>query len=236
VDDVGWDGALAYVDAFVSSGRPHHIMTPNPEYVMLARRAPTVRELLEEVDLALPDGVGLRWASALLGDPVREVVPGSELVERMAPEAAARGDRWFLLGAEEGVAETVGRRLAAANPGLVIAGTFSGSPHVSQEDENCRRIEAAGPVDVLLVAYGAPAQDLWIARNQPRLKVPVAIGVGGTFNFIAGRSPRPPELVKRLQLIWLFRLITEPWRWRRQLALARFAALVAWQAVGRRRA
>ncbi len=230
---MSWAEALAHIVSFVREGSSHHVMTPNPEYVMLARRDPAVRELIESVDLSLADGVGLKWAARLLGEPLREVVPGSELVPRMALGAAERGERWFLLGAEEGVAATVGERLTAANPGLAIAGTFSGTPQPEHEEEICRRIEAAKPVDALLVAYGAPAQDLWIARNQPRLRIPVAIGVGGTFNFIAGRSPRPPEIVKRLSLIWLFRLVTEPWRWRRQLALVQFALLVGREALRR---
>ena len=230
VDDLTWDEALRYVDAFIHSREPHQIMTPNPEFVMLARRDEDFRRLLQEVDLAPADGIGLKWAAALLGDRIRELVPGSELVERMAERGAARGERWFLLGAAEGVAAAAGAELERRYPGLVIAGAWSGSPTPEHDDEICRRIEAAQPVDVLLVAYGAPGQDRWSARNQPRLRIPVAIGVGGTFNFIAGRSRRPPALVKRLNLIWLFRLVTEPWRWRRQLALLRFAALVlrAW--------
>jgi N-acetylglucosaminyldiphosphoundecaprenol N-acetyl-beta-D-mannosaminyltransferase len=142
--------------------------------------------------------------------------------------------RWFLLGAAEGVAAAAGAELVRRHPGLQIAGTWSGAPGPEHDEEICRRIEAVKPVDVLLVAYGAPKQDFWIARNQPRLRIPVAIGVGGTFNFIAGRSRRPPQIVKRLNLIWLFRLITEPWRWRRQLALVRFAGLVLWQALASR--
>ncbi len=235
VDDLTWDEALRSVDAFIRSREPHQIMTPNPEFVMLARRDEDFQCLLQEVDLAPADGIGLKWAAALLGDRIRELVPGSELVERMAERGAARGERWFLLGAAEGVAAAAGAELHRHYPGLMIAGTWSGSPAPEHDDEICRRIEAVQPVDVLLVAYGAPKQDFWIARNQPRLRIPVAIGVGGTFNFIAGRSRRPPQIVKQLNLIWLFRLITEPWRWRRQLALVRFAGLVLWQALAVRR-
>jgi N-acetylglucosaminyldiphosphoundecaprenol N-acetyl-beta-D-mannosaminyltransferase len=234
VDDVTWADVLALVDSCVRSGQPHQIMTPNPEYVMRARNDGAFRDLLDRVDLAPADGVGVKWAASLLGETIREVVPGSDLVERMAPAAAARGDRWFLLGAAEGVAAEVGRILTERYPGLVIAGTYAGLSQAEHDDAACRRIEAAMPVQVLLVAYGSPAQDFWIARNQARLKVAVAIGVGGTFNFIAGRSRRPPDIVKRLNLIWLFRLFTEPWRWRRQLVLVRFAGLVVWEAVRRR--
>ena len=196
---------------------------------MTAVRDQEFRALLEHADLAPPDGVGLRWAGVILGQTLREVVPGSEIVERLAARAAQRPQRWFLLGASQGVAAVAGHALEQRFPGLTIAGTFSGAPGAELDDEICRRIEAAKPVDLLLVAYGAPRQDFWIARNQPRLRIPVAMGVGGTLDMIAGKNPRPPSLVKRLQLIWLFRLVTQPWRWRRQLVLLRFAALVLWE-------
>lgn len=232
VDDVIWDEALARVDTFLQSGKPHQIMTPNPEFIMLALHDAAFRALLDKVDLAPADGVGLQWAARLLGDRLRELVPGSELAYRLAQRGAPRNERWFLLGAAEGVAAAAGAELQRLYPGLVIAGAWSGSPAPAYDDEICSRIEAAMPVDVLLVAYGAPRQDMWIARNQPRLQIPVTMGVGGTLDLIAGRNPHPPAIVKRLRLIWLFRLVTQPWRWRRQLVLVRFVYLVlreAWR-------
>ena len=234
VDDVTWDETLALIDTFIHSGNTHQVMTPNPEFVMYARRDAAFRALLDRVDLAPVDGIGLKWAGAVLGEPIRELVPGSELVERLAERAAQRRERWFLLGAAEGVAAAAAAELQRRFPGLVIAGTYSGAPGAEHDDDIRGRIAAVLPVDLLLVAYGAPAQDFWIARNQPHLNIPVAIGVGGTFDLIAGRNPRPPRIVKRLQLIWLFRLITQPWRWRRQLALVRFVTLVAREAWRRR--
>jgi len=232
VDDVTWAEALEIIDGFGASGETHQVVTPNPELVMLARADPGFREVMERAALAPADGVGLRWAGNVLGQPIREVVPGSELIERLASRGAGRGERWFLLGAAEGVAEEVGRVLVARYPGLIIAGSWSGTPDRVEDDANCRRIEAAGPVDKLFVAFGSPAQELWIARNQPRLRVAVAVGVGGGFNFVAGRSRRPPAWVKRLGLIWLFRLVFEPWRWKRQFGLLRFVGLVLWEGVG----
>ena len=226
VDDVTWDEALATLDSFWRDSGVHQVITPNPEFVMLAQRDTGFRNLLDRVDLAPADGIGLKWAGRVLRQPIRELVPGSDLVLRMAERGAPLGRRWFLLGAAEGVAAVAGRVLERRYPGLIVAGTHSGNPGPSWDDDACRRIEAAAPVDLLLVAYGAPAQDTWIARNQPRLQIPVAIGIGGTLDLLAGRNPVPPRLVKRLHLIWLFRLITQPWRWRRQLALVRFVVLV----------
>ena len=233
VDDVTWDEALTRIDAFLQSGEPHHVMTPNPEFVMLARRDSAFRSLLDRVDLAPADGIGLKWAGALLREPIRELVPGIDLILRLGEHVAWSSQRWFLLGAAEGVAAAAAEELRRRYPGLAIAGTYSGKPGAEHDDEICRRIEAAAPVDLLLVAYGAPAQDMWIARNQPRLRIPVAMGIGGALDLLAGRNPTPPQLVKRLNLIWLFRLITQPWRWRRQLRLVRFVALVLREALRR---
>jgi N-acetylglucosaminyldiphosphoundecaprenol N-acetyl-beta-D-mannosaminyltransferase len=124
------------------------------------------------------------------------------------------------------VAERAGASLMRRYDGLVIAGTHAGSPDPAHDEAILRRIEAAEPFDVLLVAYGAPGQETWMARNASRLRVPLVMGVGGTFNFLAGESRLPPRAVKRAGLIWLWRLATEPWRWRRQLALVAFAGAV----------
>jgi N-acetylglucosaminyldiphosphoundecaprenol N-acetyl-beta-D-mannosaminyltransferase len=123
------------------------------------------------------------------------------------------------------VAEKTAAILSAENPGLIIAGTYAGSPSIREEDEICSRIEAAHP-HILLVAYGPPRQDLWISRTMPRLRVPVAIGVGGSFDFVAGVAVRAPRWMRSAGLEWLHRLIREPWRWRRMLTLPRFAVAV----------
>ncbi len=114
---------------------------------------------------------------------------------------------------------------------MQIVGVFAGSPRADEEEAIVARIAAARP-HVLFVAYGAPAQDLWIARTQPRLQIPLAMGVGGSLDFIAGVRQRAPASVQRLHLEWLFRLLQEPWRWRRQLALPRFVWAVL-RAAGR---
>jgi N-acetylglucosaminyldiphosphoundecaprenol N-acetyl-beta-D-mannosaminyltransferase len=220
IDDLDWERALAQIEGYARTGRPHQLVTPNPELVMRARRDPAFRAVLEAADLSTCDGVGLRWAGRMLNQPLRAVIPGSELILRMAPQAAAAGRRWFLLGGAPGVAEAVGHRLEAEHPGLVIAGCHAGSPRPEYEADILAQIAAAGPVDALFVAYGSPAQELWIARNLERMDIPVAVGIGGAFNFVAGISRRPPEWVRRAGLIWLFRLVTEPWRWRRQRSRA----------------
>jgi N-acetylglucosaminyldiphosphoundecaprenol N-acetyl-beta-D-mannosaminyltransferase len=115
--------------------------------------------------------------------------------------------------------------MQAANPGLEIVGTYAGSPEPAQESEIVAMVRAARP-DFLFVAYGAPQQDLWIHRNLAALGVPVCMGVGGTFDFIAGITPRAPGWMQKRGLEWLYRLWMQPWRWKRMLALPRFVIQV----------
>jgi N-acetylglucosaminyldiphosphoundecaprenol N-acetyl-beta-D-mannosaminyltransferase len=209
------------------------VVTPNPEIVMLARRDASFAQMLNEADLAVPDGVGLMWAARLLGTPLRERVPGSALVPALAERSAREGYRWFLLGAAPGVAEEAGRVLMARYPGLKVVGAFAGDASPDGDAATRAAIQAAGAVDVLLVAYGAPRQERWMARNRD-LGIPVMMGVGGVYNYLTGRSRLAPGWMRRLGFEWLYRLVTEPWRWRRQLALPQFAALVLVEAVRRR--
>lgn len=221
VDDVTMAEALNRMEAMIASGQPHQVVTVNAEFVMRAQRDEAFRVVLEEAHLALPDGYGLLWASRRLGCPLRQRVAGSDVVPRLAALAAERGYRPFLLGAGPGVAEKAAEVLMRQNPGLEIAGTYAGSPSPEEEDEIVARVTAARP-DMLFVAYGAPAQDFWIYRNLQRLGVPLCMGVGGTLDFIAGVTPRAPVWMREHGLEWLYRLVRQPWRWRRMLALPRF--------------
>ena len=225
VDDVTTDETLALVDRFIGEGRPHQIVTVNPEFVIEAQRNAEFRVALNESALALPDGVGLLWAARLLGRPLRARVTGSDTLPLIARLSAERGYRLYLLGAAPGVAEAAAERLRGGNPALQIAGAYAGSPDPTEEDEIVARVVRAAP-DLLCVAYGAPRQDLWIRRNLQRLGVPVCMGVGGSLDFVAGVAPRAPLWVCDLGLEWLYRLVRQPWRWRRMLALPRFVCLV----------
>jgi N-acetylglucosaminyldiphosphoundecaprenol N-acetyl-beta-D-mannosaminyltransferase len=222
VQDITTVETLALIGEFVASREPHQLCTVNPEFVMAAGSDPEFMAILRDADLCLPDGVGLLWAARVLGTPLRERVAGSDLVPAIAGEAARQGWRLFLLGAAEGVADQTASILKSRHPNLIIAGTFAGSPHPEYDEAITARVRAAWP-DILLVAYGAPAQDKWIARNRRRLRTPVMMGVGGAFDFIAGVAVRAPRLLQRLGLEWLHRLIRQPWRWRRMLALPKFA-------------
>jgi len=234
VDDVTLAEAVAISHACIRSGEPHRIVTPNAEFVMAARRRPAFRKILNDSTLAIPDGAGLLLAGRLLGTPLREQVAGTDLADRIAGLCAREGYRLFLLGAAPGVAEEAARRLEERHPGLMVAGAFAGSPDPAADETTRARLQAAGPIDALFVAYGGEKQESWIDRNQAALGIPLAIGVGGALDFISGRVPRAPRVMRRLGLDWLFRLIVEPWRWRRQLALPRFVIAVTYEGVQRR--
>ncbi|MGQ9803032.1 MAG: WecB/TagA/CpsF family glycosyltransferase [Anaerolineae bacterium] len=232
IHDVTLEEAVEQAAAWVKEGGAHQMATVNPEFVMAARRDRAFRAVLERVDLCLPDGVGITLAARYLGRPLRERVAGVDLVEALAARAARDGWRVFLLGAAPGVADRAASILAFRYSGLTVAGTYAGSPRREEEDDIVRRVRAA-QADILLVAYGAPAQDLWLARNLARTGAKVGVGVGGAFDYIAGVVPRAPRWMRRVGLEWLYRLIHQPWRWRRQRVLPLYVLLVLLSKVSR---
>jgi N-acetylglucosaminyldiphosphoundecaprenol N-acetyl-beta-D-mannosaminyltransferase len=211
-----------------AAGQRTFVITANPEFVMLARRDSDLAGIAEAADLVVADGTGVLVASRVLRDPLPGRVPGRLLVPAILQLASGPV---FLLGAAPGVAERAGATLVRRIPSLRIAGTHAGSPAPEDDEAMRRRIEASG-ARVLLVAYGMPAQERWIARNLPLLpSVRTAIGVGGVFDQLAGRVRLPPRFVHAIGLEWLWRLAFEPRRWRRQRVLPVFAALVARQRI-----
>lgn len=217
--------AAARVEALIAAGGVGQVVTVNPEFVMAARRDRQFRRVLNQASVAVADGIGIVWAARILGDRLPERVGGIDLVETLARRCAISGRRLFLLGGAPGVANAAAEVLRSRYRGLVVAGTHAGSPRPCDFADIRARVHAGRP-DLLLVAFGAPAQELWIARHQAELAVPAAIGVGGAFDFLAGRIRRAPGWMQRLGLEWLYRLALQPWRWRRMLALPRFGAMV----------
>ena len=205
---------LAWIEQAIQARAPQQICTANPEFLMAAQHDREFAEVLRRADLVLPDGVGLLWAARWLGAALPERVAGSDLIYRIGGRAAQNGWRLYFLGAGEGVAQKTAETLQARYPGLTISGTFGGSPRIEEEEAIVARVKAARP-DLLLVAYGAPAQDRWIARNKARLGAPVSLGVGGAFDFVAGAARRAPAWMRRAGVEWLHRLWRQPWRVKR---------------------
>ena len=227
VDDVDMAQALAWIERSIAAAREagegfvtRQVVTLNPEIVMAARANPALRAAIGGAELVLPDGAGVVWAASL-----RARVTGVDLLEAFAALAAERGYRPFLLGAAPGVGTAAADALRARYPGLAIAGAEAGTPDLAERSTIAARIRATR-ADVVFVAFGAPAQEEWIAATRGALGAAVAVGVGGALDFVAGRLPRAPEWMRARGLEWLFRLLREPWRWRRMLALPRFAFAV----------
>ncbi len=220
---------LTIIEDFIASGQPHQLVTVNPEFVVAAQSDAEFRHIINRAALALPDGVGLLKAARFLGTiPLPERVPGSDLVIRLAALSHQKGYRIYFLGAQEGVAEKAVENLKNMYPRLQVAGCYAGSPAPEENEAIVQRILSTRP-DILLVAYGAPRQDKWIARNLNRLQVPVCIGIGGAFDFVAGTTKRAPVWLQRIGLEWLHRLLMQPWRWKRIWnAVPRFSWLVFW--------
>jgi N-acetylglucosaminyldiphosphoundecaprenol N-acetyl-beta-D-mannosaminyltransferase len=222
VHPMTYNQMLMKIEAWIhAKDQAHQICTINPEFIMTAQTDPIFKALLLRSDYNVADGVGLLWAAKRLGHALPARVTGSDGVPIIAERAAQAGWRLFFLGAADGVAQAAADILTARYSGLQMAGVYAGSPHPEDEDDLVARVNASR-ADILFVAYGAPAQDKWIARNLPRLNVSLAMGVGGSFDFIAGIVPRAPVWMQRAGLEWLFRLIRQPWRAKRMLKLPRF--------------
>ncbi len=222
VDDVTMAEALAQVDDFMQESRLHQIVTVNPEFISAAQNDAAFSSALATSDLNLPDGANLLRAAQLQGTPLRERVAGTDFVWYLCGLAATMSWKVFLLGGRGGVGGQAATRLQARYRNLKIVGMFEGSPDAREEAEIISRINESG-AEILLVAYGAPAQDVWIQRHREQLKnIRVAIGIGGAFDFIAKKIRRAPKLMQDLGLEWLFRLVLQPWRARRQWALVIF--------------
>jgi N-acetylglucosaminyldiphosphoundecaprenol N-acetyl-beta-D-mannosaminyltransferase len=211
IDAITLPQALERLERMLHSGHQHHVMTPNSEMLVAARTQSAFRQVLERSDLNLPDSQGIVWMGRYTGQMIPERVTGIDTVTAFSAQLT-EADSIFLLGAAPGIAEQAALTLLARNPHLQIAGTYAGSPRAEDATMIIDQINAVHP-DILLVAYGAPAQDLWIASHLKALpSVKIAMGVGGTLDFLAGTQKRAPLFLQRLGLEWFWRLLREPRR------------------------
>lgn len=209
---------LKYIIAFPKNEKGKLvIVTPNPEILILARKDLAFRHLLNQAQIALPDGVGLIWAAWILGRPLQERIPGTDFLELLCKESIKEPISIGFFGGRKGVAKQASECLMEKYPGLQIRYAVEES-----EIEKLHKI----PVDILFVGLGAPRQEMFIHENISKLPVRIAMGVGGAFDYFSGSIPRAPRLLRVVGLEWLFRLIRQPWRAKRQLALIKFICLV----------
>jgi len=233
VDRVTQQQAVERIDQLVTRHREsagplrcQQVVTVNTEFVMMAQHDTVFRNVINHAALVVADGIGIVWATRYVGKPTPERVTGTDTLVELAKQSANKGYRLYLLGAAPGVAEEAAACLQQLAPSVQIVGTYAGTPAPVEEDAIIERVQTA-EADILCVAYGAPIQELWIARNLARLPVAVAMGVGGAYDFLSGRQQRAPFQMQKMGLEWLYRLYREPWRLRRMLAIPRFMLKVA---------
>jgi N-acetylglucosaminyldiphosphoundecaprenol N-acetyl-beta-D-mannosaminyltransferase len=225
VDDAQEGDVLQFVRDRVSTREPATIVTVNAEYVVRAVDDPSFMDVVRGADLATADGAGVLWALRRQGVRLPRRVGGSDLIWSISRQAAGLGHRVFLLGAAPGVSARAADVLRSTYPTLLVAGTHAGSPDENEREaivDLIRRSRA----DIVFVAFGSPKQDVWIAANQQATGASVAMGVGGSIDYVAGVARRAPRWMQDSGLDWLWRLVRQPWRWKRMLSLPRFVWLV----------
>lgn len=203
------------VDSLENLHKPYYIVTPNPEIIVLSTKNGEFKKVLNNAKIALNDGIGVSLAASVEGNSLVERFTGIELVEKVCEKANDWPITVGFLGGRDFVAEKAAECLKKKFPHLQIA--FA----QSEWDENWTK-----PIDILFVALGAPKQELWMSRHIGKIPVKVMAGIGGALDQIANPSLRPPKLMQGAGLGWLYRLIRQPWRWRRQMALVKFLGLV----------
>jgi len=259
VNPISLKNAVSLVEKWVNTNKQYQIVTPNPEQIVLAQKNVGFKNVLNKSDLAIPDGIGIVIAMRLINikNKILKIkntnkklkilatsyqlpatrVCGTDLMMELCSLAERRKWRVFLLGGKGGVARQTVKKLTTNYK--LLAASYHGAKNIKNETANERR-EAIKKINqfrphLLFVAYGAPWQELWIARNLPKLKVKVAMGVGGAFDYTSGRVSRAPAWIRKAGFEWLYRLIKEPWRIKRQLRLAKFTFLVYKEFLEKRR-
>lgn len=233
IDAVTEAQALDMIQAFVREGGPHQVVTANPEILDNATRTPALHALINRAALVTADGQGVLLAGRILGTPFPARVTGIELAEALCRESAARGLSLYFLGAEPGVVDEAAANMRAQYPGVQIVGTHHGYFRKEGPAAVLADIQQTQP-DIVLVGMGSPYQEHFIDEELRAIGVPVAIGVGGSFDVLSGRVERAPEIFIRLRLEWLYRIASDRKRWKRALALPRFVLKVLRQKVTHR--
>ncbi|MBY0063679.1 glycosyltransferase [Priestia megaterium] len=203
----------------IDKGRKSFIVAINPEKIMKAQEDRELKSLLNQATYQIPDGIGVILASKLKKGRIRERVTGIDMMLKLCQEATNNGKKIFLYGAKPGIADEAKAKLEEMFPGILIVGTLNG--YEKNEEVIERTINDSG-AEIVFVALGSPAQENWIIAHKEKLNPSVYQGVGGSFDVISGRLNRAPAVFQKFGLEWLYRLLKEPWRWKRQLELPRF--------------
>lgn len=229
IDNVTMEEATDRLRQFLQQEGCSMVFTPNSEMLMEAVKDREFEEILQSGDLIIPDGIGVVIASKFYGTPLRERVAGIDLMTNLMQLSDEQGKAVYILGGMEGVADEAAIRLKEKYRGLIIAGTRNGYFGEEDEEEIVDEINRSG-ADVLLAGLGVPKQEKFIYRHRDKLKVKIAMGVGGSIDILAGKAKRAPEFYRKAGLEWFYRLIKEPWRAKRMLRLPKFIILAYYDA------
>jgi N-acetylglucosaminyldiphosphoundecaprenol N-acetyl-beta-D-mannosaminyltransferase len=211
IDNLSMEDTLQKIEGFIQSGLPHQHVVVNVDKLVKAERDPELRRIINECALVNVDGMPVVWASRLLGKPLKERVAGVDLFEALMARAAQKGWRVFLLGAREEVVSGVKHGYEVKYPGLVVAGYRNGYWKPEEEAGVVAQIQAAR-ADLLFVAISSPKKEQFLGQYQALMKVPFAMGVGGTFDVAVGKVKRAPVWMQRSGLEWFYRFLQEPRR------------------------
>jgi N-acetylglucosaminyldiphosphoundecaprenol N-acetyl-beta-D-mannosaminyltransferase len=228
IDVVTMKEAVGAVAGFILERKPHLVVTPNAEIVMMAQQDTQLADIINHADLVVPDGAGVVWAARYNGNAMPERVAGYDLVQNLLFEAVSKQYRIYMFGGAPGIVEKAKLAAETSYPGVQIVGTRHGFFTEQDEPEIVSNIKKCRP-DILLVALGVPRQEKWLAKNMTNIAAPVAIGVGGSFDVMAGIVRRAPLWMQKAKLEWLYRLAMQPTRAIRMLALPRFVLQVIQQ-------
>jgi N-acetylglucosaminyldiphosphoundecaprenol N-acetyl-beta-D-mannosaminyltransferase len=231
LDVLDANDAAARIMAFAREGAGAQVVTLGTEMVVHAQKDERFRDVVNASALSLCDTVGVLSVARRRGADLHERVTGIELVERLCAQAAREELPVYFLGGAEGAAADAAAIMEARFPGLIVAGTRNG---FFSDDEVAGIVDEirASDAKLLFVGLGSPRQELWLAEHLRETGAGAAVGVGGSFDVLGGRVMRAPHFMRRLGLEWFYRLVKEPHRWRRQLALPYFVWLVALDGFG----
>lgn len=230
IDDISLPEALERVEEFLKDGKKHYIVTPNPEIIVAAQKDSEYIKLLNNADLCIPDGVGLKFSGK-----IKHRVTGIDLMEGLVRLSAEKGYRIGLLGGEKVVAEKTKECLQRQYQSIPVAFAQSGGRFDKEGNFLNSRKAKIPPLEILFVGLGQGKQEKWIAKNLNSTSVKVFMVVGGAFDIISHKIPRAPLLIRKLGLEWFFRLLVEPWRWERQLRLIEYLWLLILRSIDERK-
>lgn len=229
IDCIDSQQALQQIGEFIENGEPHQIVTANAEIIYQASKNEKMRNVINAAQMVTADGSGVVWASRQLGQPLAQRVTGIDLVNSICQQSAKEKWKIYILGSAPGVAATAAVNIRNKFPGCNIIGTHHGYFNAKEEKQILAELEQLKP-DVLFVALGAPKQEYWIADHIQKLGIPVAMGIGGSMDVLSGNVKRAPKWMQKMSLEWLYRLLIQPTRFKRVLALPQFMLAVKKQA------